>query len=204
MQVLANGLVDHRPGNRQYTSKLRHDRGRRGSRCRHDNGVAQGFEDIGHVEVCAPVAAFGKTGMVRLVDNDKADASRTCKAIAMDRQELRRRENNAGAARSQAGKHVIARRLHGLAGQHANANAERGHRRGKVIGLVGNERAQRIDKDTRTPAKNRLARGMHMEDKRLAAPRSHNGQNTLVIGQGIERLDLRAVRLVRSDKAVNE
>ena len=73
-----------------------------------------------------------------------------------------------------------------------------------MIGLVGNERAQRIDKDTRTPAKNRLARGMHMEDKRLAAPRSHNGQNTLVIGQGIERLDLRAVRLVRSDKAVNE
>ena len=142
--------------------------------------------------------------MVCLIDNDKADTSRTRKAIAMDGKELRRRENDAGATRSQAGKHVIARGFHGLAGQHAYANAERGHRRREVIGLVGNERAQRIDKDTRTPAKNRLARGMHMEDKRLAAPRSHNGQNTLVIGQGIERLDLRAVRLVRSDKAVNE
>ena len=139
LQVLANGLVDHRPGNRQYTSKLRHDRGRRGSRCRHDNGVAQGFENIGHVEVCTPVAAFGETGMVRLIDNDKADTSRTRKAVAMDGKELRRRKNDAGAARSQAGKHVIARRFHGLAGQHANANAERGHRRGKVIGLVGNE-----------------------------------------------------------------
>ena len=142
--------------------------------------------------------------MMRLIDNDKTDAPRTRKAIAVNGQKLGRREHDAGAARSQAGKHVIARRFHGLAGQHAYANAERGHRRGKVIGLVGNERAQRIDKDTRTPAKNRLARGMHMEDKRLAAPRSHNGQNTLVIGQGIERLDLRAVRLVRSDKAVNE
>ena len=45
---------------------------------------------------------------------------------------------------------------------------------------------------------------MHMEDERLAAPRSHNGQNTLVIGQGIERLDLRAVRLVRADKAMDK
>ena len=73
-----------------------------------------------------------------------------------------------------------------------------------MIGLVGNERTQRIDKDARTPAKDRLARGMHMEDERLAAPRSHNGQNTLVIGQGIERLDLRAVRLVRADKAMDK
>ena len=130
--------------------------------------------------------------MMRLIDNDKTDA------------ELGRREHDAGAARSQAGKHVIARRLHGLAGQHAHANAERGHRRREVIGLVGNERAQRIDKDARTPAKDRLARGMHMEDKRLAAPRSHNGQDALVIGQGIERLDLRAVRLVRADKAMDK
>ena len=45
---------------------------------------------------------------------------------------------------------------------------------------------------------------MHMEDERLATPRSHNGQNTLVIGQGIERLDLRAVRLVRADKAMDK
>jgi len=142
--------------------------------------------------------------MMRLIDNDKTDAARTRKAVAVNGQELGRREHDAGAARSQAGKHVIARRLHGLAGQHAYANAERGHRRREVIGLVGNERAQRIDKDARTPAKDRLARGMHMEDKRLAAPRSHNGQNTLVIGQGIERLDLRAVRLVRADKAMDK
>ena len=73
-----------------------------------------------------------------------------------------------------------------------------------MIGLVGNERAQRIDKDARTPAKDRLARSMHMEDERLATPRPHNGQDTLVIGQGIERLDLRAVRLVRADKAMNK
>ena len=73
-----------------------------------------------------------------------------------------------------------------------------------MIGLVGNERAQRIDKDARTPAKDRLARGMHMEDEGLAASRPHNGKNTLVIGQGIERLDLCAVRLVRANEAVNE
>ena len=73
-----------------------------------------------------------------------------------------------------------------------------------MIGLVGNECAQRIDKDTRTPAKNRLACGMYMKDERLAATRSHNGQNALVVGQGVKRLDLCAVRLVRSDKAVNE
>ena len=73
-----------------------------------------------------------------------------------------------------------------------------------MIGLVGDERAQRIDEDARPPAKNRLACGMHMEDEGLAASRSHNGQNTLVIGQGIERLDLCAVRLVRADKAVDE
>ena len=142
--------------------------------------------------------------MVRLIDNDKADAARTREAVTVDRQELGRREHDAGTARSQAGEHVIARRLHGLAGQHADANAERGHRRREVIGLVGNERAQRIDKDARTPAKNRLARGMHMEDERLAASRSHNGQNTLVIGQGIERLDLRAMWLVRADKAMDK
>ena len=142
--------------------------------------------------------------MMCLIDNDKTDAPRTRKAVAVNGQELRRREHDAGAARSQAGKHVIARRLHGLAGQHANANAERSHRRREVIGLVGNERAQRIDKDARTPAKDRLARSMHVEDKRLAAPRSHNGQNTLVIGQGIERLDLRAVRLIRADKAMDK
>ena len=118
--------------------------------------------------------------MVCLIDNDKANTSRTCKAIAMDRQELRRRENDAGAARSQAGKHVIARCLHGLAGQHAHANAERSHRRREVISLVGNERAQRIDKDARPPTKDRLARGVHMEDERLAAPRPHNGQDALV------------------------
>ena len=122
----------------------------------------------------------------------------------MNGQELGRREHDAGAARSQAGKHVIARGLHGLASQHADANAERGHRRREVVGLVGHKRAQRIDKDARTPAKDRLACGMHMEDERLAAPRSHNGKNTLVIGQGIERLDLCAVRLVRADKAVDE
>ena len=122
----------------------------------------------------------------------------------MNRQELRRREHDAGAARSQAGKHVIARCLHGLAGQHAHANAERSHRRREVIGLVGNERTQRIDKDARTPTKDRLARSVHMEDERLSAPRSHNGQNTLVIGQGIECLDLRAVRLVRADKAMDK
>ena len=142
--------------------------------------------------------------MMRLIDNDKTDAPRTRKAVAVNGQELGRREHDAGAARSQAGKHVIARRLHGLAGQHADANAERGHRRREMIGLVGNERAQRIDKDARTPAKNRLARGMHMEDERLAAPCSHNGQNTLVIGQGIECLDLRAVRLVRTDEAMDK
>ena len=73
-----------------------------------------------------------------------------------------------------------------------------------MIGLVGNKRAQRIDKDTRTSAKDSLARSMHMEDERLAAPRPHDGKNTLVIGQGIERLDLRAVRLVRSDKAMDK
>ena len=142
--------------------------------------------------------------MMRLIDNDKTDAPRTRKAVAVNGQELGRREHDAGAARSQAGKHVIARRLHGFAGQHAYTNAERSHRRREVIGLVGNERTQRIDKDARTPAQDCLARGMHMEDKRLAAPRSHNGQNALVIGQGIERLDLRTVRLVRADKAVNE
>ena len=142
--------------------------------------------------------------MVRLIDNDKSDATRTRKAVAVNGQELGRREHDAGAARSQAGKHVIARGLHGLAGQHADANAERGHRRREVIGLVGHERAQRIDKDARTPAKNRLACGMHMEDERLAAPRPHDGKNALVIGQGIERLDLRAMRLARADKAVDK
>ncbi len=73
-----------------------------------------------------------------------------------------------------------------------------------MIGLVGNECAQRIDKNARTPAKDRLACGMYMENQRLAATRSHNGQNALVVGQGVKRLDLCAVRLVRSDKAVNE
>ena len=73
-----------------------------------------------------------------------------------------------------------------------------------MIGLVGNKRTQRIDKDARTSAKHRLTRGMHMEDERLAAARSHNRQDTLVIGQGIERLDLRAVRLVRADKAMDK
>ena len=142
--------------------------------------------------------------MMRLIDNDKTDAPRTRKAIAVNGQELGRREHDAGAARSQTGKHVIARRLHGLAGQHANTNAKRCHRRRKVIGLVGNERTQRIDKDARTSAKHRLTRGMYMEDERLAAARSHNGQDALVVGQGIECLNLCAVRLVRSDKAVNE
>ena len=122
----------------------------------------------------------------------------------MNGQELGRREHDAGAARSQAGEHVIARGLHGLAGQYADANAERGHRRREVIGLVGHKRAQRIDKDARTPAKDRLACGMHMEDEGLAASRSHNGQNTLMIGQGIERLDLCAVRLVRANEAVDK
>ena len=142
--------------------------------------------------------------MVRLIDNDKTDAARAREAIAVNGQEFGRREHDAGAARGQTGKHVIARGLHGLASQHADANAERGHRRREVIGLVGDERAQRIDEDARPPAKNRLACGMHMEDEGLAASRSHNGQNTLVIGQGIERLDLCAVRLVRADKAVDE
>ena len=73
-----------------------------------------------------------------------------------------------------------------------------------MVCLVGNERAQRIDEDARPPAKNRLARGMHVEDEGLAASRSHDGKNTLMIGQGIECLDLRAVRLVRADKAVDE
>ena len=67
--------------------------------------------------------------MMRLVNNDKSDTPRARKAVAVNRQELRRREHDAGAARSQAGKHVIARCLHGLAGQHAHANAERSHRR---------------------------------------------------------------------------
>lgn len=45
---------------------------------------------------------------------------------------------------------------------------------------------------------------MYMEDEGLAAARSHNGQDALVVGQGIERLNLRAVRLVRSDKAMDK
>ena len=40
LQVLAHGLVNHRAGNGQYASELCHDRSRRGSRCRHDNGIA--------------------------------------------------------------------------------------------------------------------------------------------------------------------
>ena len=189
---------------RKHAGKLGHDRSRRGGRRGHNDRVAQGFEDIGHVEIGAAVAALGKASVVRLIDNDKTDAPRTRKAVAVNGQELGRREHDAGTARSQADKHVIARRLHGLAGQHANANAKRCHRRREVIGLVGNKRTQRIDKDARTSAKHRLTRGMYMEDERLAAPRSHNGQNTLVIGQGIERLDLRAVRLVRADKAMDK
>ena len=142
--------------------------------------------------------------MMRLIDNDKTDAPRTRKAVAVNGQELGRREHDASAARSQAGKHVIARRLHGLAGQHAHANAERGHRRREVIGLVGNKRAQRIDKDARPPTKDRLARGVHMEDERLATSRPHNGQNALVVGERVECLDLRAMWLVRADKAMDK
>ena len=142
--------------------------------------------------------------MMRLIDNDKPDAARTCEALAVNGQKFGRREHNTDAARSKTGKHVVADRLDGLARQHANANAERGHRRREVVGLVGNERAQRIDKNARTPAKDRLARRMDMEDERLAAARSHNGKNTLMIGQGVERLDLSTVRLVRPDKAMDE
>ena len=73
-----------------------------------------------------------------------------------------------------------------------------------MIGLVGNERAQRIDKDARTPSKDRLARGVHMEDERLTTSRPHNGQNALVVGERVECLDLRAMWLVRADKAMDK
>ena len=73
-----------------------------------------------------------------------------------------------------------------------------------MIGLVGNECAQRIDKDARTPSKDRLARGMRMEDERLTTSRPHNGQNALVVGERVECLDLRAMWLVRADKAMDK
>ena len=84
-QVLAHRLVDHRASNRQHAGKLGHDRSRRGGRRSHNNRVAQGFEDIGHVEIGAAVAALGKAGVVRLIDNDKADAARTREAVTVDR-----------------------------------------------------------------------------------------------------------------------
>ena len=100
LQVLAHRLVDHRASNRQHAGKLGHDRSRRGGRRSHNDRVAQGFEDIGHVKIGAAVAALGKAGVVRLIDNDKADAARTREAVTVDRQELGRREHDTGAARS--------------------------------------------------------------------------------------------------------
>ena len=85
LQVLAHRLVDHRASDRQHAGKLGHDRSRRGGRRSHNDRVAQGFEDIGHVEIGAAVAALGKTGMMRLIDNDKADAARTREAVTVDR-----------------------------------------------------------------------------------------------------------------------
>ena len=49
LQVLAHRLVDHRAGDRQHAGELGHDRSRRGGCRRHDNRIAQGLEDIGHV-----------------------------------------------------------------------------------------------------------------------------------------------------------
>ena len=45
---------------------------------------------------------------------------------------------------------------------------------------------------------------MHMEDEGLAASRSHDSKNTLMIGQGIECLDLRTVRLVRANETMDK
>ena len=100
LQVLAHRLVDHRASDRQHAGKLGHDRSRRGGRRSHNDRVAQGFEDIGHVKIGATVAALGKAGVVCLIDNDKADAARTRETVTVDRQELGRREHDTGAARS--------------------------------------------------------------------------------------------------------
>ena len=114
--------------------------------------------------------------MMRLIDNDKPDTPRARKAITVI-------DRNSGVVstmpvRPEAKPANTSSRAASTVSpvNHAHANAERSHRRREVIGLVSNERTQRIDKDARTPTKDRLARGVHMEDERLATPRPHNSQ----------------------------
>ena len=60
--------------------------------------------------------------------------------------------------------------------------------------LVGHEGAQRVDEHAHHAIGDCFAHGMHMEDERFAPARAHDGKGVATALEGVEGLELRAMR----------
>ena len=94
----------------------------------------------------------------------------------MDGEELGRGEDDVDGARGKTLEHAGAVLERGLAREHARRHAEAVKDAAKVVGLVAHKRAQGVHEHARLVVQQCAARGMHMEDERLAATRGHDAQ----------------------------
>ena len=142
--------------------------------------------------------------MVRLVDHDEAHAARRGELARVDGEELRRGEDDVDRARAKPRERLGAALGGRLAREHAGREAEGGQLAGDVEALVGHEGAERKHEDAGLTGKQGLARGVHVEDERLAAARRHDAQGVLARRKGVEGSSLRGQKVVVADEAPHE
>ena len=94
----------------------------------------------------------------------------------MDGEKLRRGEDDVDGARGKSLEHAGAVLERGLAREHARRHAEAVEDAAQVVGLVAHKRTQGVDKHACLVVQQCAARGMHMEDERLATARGHDAQ----------------------------
>ena len=114
--------------------------------------------------------------MMGLIHHDKADAARACELGRVDGEELGRGQDDVDGARGKTLEHAGAVLERGLAREHARRHAEAVKDAAKVVGLVAHKRTQGVHEHARLVVQQRAARGMHMEDERLATARGHDAQ----------------------------
>ena len=73
-----------------------------------------------------------------------------------------------------------------------------------MVGLIGNERAQRIHEHADEPGSQSAANSMHVEDERLAPAGSHDRKRILPLGEAIERTTLRLMQRPIADHGADQ
>ncbi len=144
--------------------------------------------------------------VVRLVDDHERRRAAAAQRIAVELEELRRREHDIPRALAQRVKELLALLVVDRSVGAEAAQSERIERAAQRLVLIVGERTQRIDHQrfgVAVPAL-RLSKGAHRRGKlkaeRLAAPRAEHRERVLPGVQPLEHGELRGVRSSGADQ----